>query len=106
MNISSIYTSVVPVTYAPSSSLGSSSANSSAVNQRTLGRAVQAVNASELLGPENELTFVVDKAARMVVIRLVNKDTRETVEQIPAQDVVRIAEELNGGTQTQYDQYA
>jgi flagellar protein FlaG len=72
------------------------SSSASPANQSVLAQAVQAVNNSDLLGPENELTFVVDRAAHMVVIRLVNKDTREMIEQIPAQDVVRIAEELNG----------
>lgn len=93
MNISSLYVSAAqsyttPVTYVSSSA--------SPANQSVLARAVQAVNNSDLLGPENELTFVIDRAAHMVVIRLVNKDTRETIEQLPAQDVVRLAEELNG----------
>jgi uncharacterized FlaG/YvyC family protein len=92
MNVSSL-TSVAQATV-PETNYVSSSA--SPANRSVLAQAVQAVNNSDLLGPENELTFVVDREAHMVVIRLVNKDTREMIEQIPAQDVVRIAEELNG----------
>jgi uncharacterized FlaG/YvyC family protein len=93
MNVSSVYASAAQSYGAPTTYVSSSA---SPTNQSVLARAVQTVNNSDLLGPENELTFVIDRAAHMVVIRLVNKDTRETIEQIPAQDVVRLAEELNG----------
>ena len=98
MNVSSVTSAYAYTDLAQSNTPATSYVSSSAspVNQSVLAQAVQAVNNSDLLGPENELTFVVDKAAHMVVIRLVNKDTREMIEQIPAQDVVRIAEELNG----------
>jgi uncharacterized FlaG/YvyC family protein len=93
MNISSVYASAAQSYAAPATYVSSSA---SPANQSVLTRAIQAVNNSDLLGPENELTYAIDRAAHMVVIRLVNKDTRETIEQIPAQDVVRLAEELNG----------
>lgn len=98
MNISSVYSPVTQYYSSPYSSPATTftSAVASPTNQSALARAVQTVNDSELLGPENELTFAIDRAAHMVVIRLVNRDSRETVAQIPAQDVVRLAEELNG----------
>lgn len=92
MNISSVNTSAAQ-SYAAAASVSS---GSSTTNQSVLARAVRTVNDSNLLGPQNELTFAIDRAAQMVVIRLVNKETRETIEQIPAQEVVRLAEELNG----------
>jgi hypothetical protein len=50
-------------------------------DQSALIRAVQSLNDSEMFGQENELTFAIDRVAHVVVVRLVNKDTRELVEQ-------------------------
>jgi uncharacterized FlaG/YvyC family protein len=66
-------------------------------DQRTLIHAVKAVNASGMLGQENELTFVLERGARRAVARIVNIQTRQVVEQIPAEYVVRMAEEMSGG---------
>ncbi len=64
-------------------------------DQSALIRAVQSLNDSDMFGQENELTFAIDRTAHVVVVRLVNKDTRELVEQIPDGFVLRLAEELN-----------
>ena len=64
-------------------------------DQRTLIQAVRAVNAAEMLGQNNELTFILDRAARKAVVRIVNRETHEVVDQIPAEYVLRMAEELN-----------
>jgi len=63
---------------------------------RALIRAVRAVNAAELFGQENELTFILDRESHRAVVRIVNRDTREVVQQIPAEYVLRIAEEYHG----------
>jgi uncharacterized FlaG/YvyC family protein len=63
-------------------------------DQRALIQAVHAVNAAEMFGQNNELTFIVDRAARRTVIRIVNRETHEVVDQIPAEYVLRLAEEL------------
>jgi uncharacterized FlaG/YvyC family protein len=65
-------------------------------DQRALIQAVRAVNAAELFGQDNELTFVLDRAARRVLVRIINKNTGDLVQQIPAEAIVRMAEELNG----------
>lgn len=62
---------------------------------RALIRAVRAVNSAELLGYDNELSFVFDRHSRQPVVRIVNRETREVVQQIPAEYVLRMAEELN-----------
>ena len=62
--------------------------------QRTLIQAVKAVNAADLFGQDNELTFVLDRNSRSAVARVVNKKTHQVVEQIPAEYVLRMAEEL------------
>jgi uncharacterized FlaG/YvyC family protein len=66
-------------------------------DQRTLIHAVKAVNASGMLGQENELTFVLERGTRRAVARIVNKETRQLVKQIPDEYVLRMAEEMNRG---------
>jgi uncharacterized FlaG/YvyC family protein len=88
MNISSAYSPVAPVPIEPSR-------NALPQVQSALIRAVQSLNDSDMFGQENELTFAIDRTAHVVVVRLVNKDTRELVEQIPDGFVLRLAEELN-----------
>ena len=53
--------------------------------QRNLIQAVKAVNASGMLGQDSELTFVLDCVSRRAVTRIVNKQTGEVVDQIPAE---------------------
>ena len=65
-----------------------------AEEQRTLIQAVRAVSAAALFGQDNELTFVMDRTTRRAVVRIVNRETREVVDQIPNQHVLRMAEEL------------
>jgi uncharacterized FlaG/YvyC family protein len=65
-------------------------------DQKALIQAVKAVNAAELFGQENELTFIINRAANIAVVRIVNKKTGELVEQIPNEHVLRMAEERNG----------
>ena len=62
-------------------------------DQRALIQAVKAVNAAEMFGQNNELTFILDRNTRQAVVRIVNRDTREVVRQIPAEYVLRMAEE-------------
>jgi uncharacterized FlaG/YvyC family protein len=62
--------------------------------RQQLIQAVKEVNKSEMLGQENELTFMFDRNTRKAVVRVVNKKTNEVVLQIPPEYVLRIAEEL------------
>jgi flagellar protein FlaG len=66
-----------------------------AQERQALIQAVRAVNAAELFGHNNELTFVLDRATRRAIVRIVDRKTREVVDQIPAEYVLRMAEELN-----------
>ena len=68
-----------------------------AEEQRTLIQAVKAVSAAALFGQDNELTFVLDRTTRRAVVRIVNRETREVVDQIPNEYVLRMAEELKRG---------
>ena len=66
-------------------------------DQRALIQAVKSVNAAELLGQDKELTVVKDRATKRIAVRIISKDTGDIVAQIPAEDVLRMAEEVNGG---------
>jgi uncharacterized FlaG/YvyC family protein len=50
-----------------------------------------------MLGQDNELTFVLDRALRRAITQIVSKQTGEVVEQIPSEYVLRMAEELSRG---------
>lgn len=65
-------------------------------DQKALIQAVKAVNAAQLFGEENELTFRIDRAAQIAVVRIVNKKTGELVQQIPNEQVLKLAEESSG----------
>lgn len=65
-----------------------------AENRRQLIHAVKAINAAELYGQEHELAFAVDRESRRAVVRIVDRKTRAVVDQIPSEQVLRLAEEL------------
>jgi flagellar protein FlaG len=65
-----------------------------AAGNRDLVQAIKALNASAYLGDNNELTFQLDRNTRLPIIRIVNRQTNEVVEQIPPEYVLRLAEEL------------
>jgi uncharacterized FlaG/YvyC family protein len=60
---------------------------------RELIKAVKAVNSSELFGQDSELTFVFDRENRRALVRVINKQTREVMMQIPPEYVIKMAEE-------------
>ena len=62
--------------------------------RRALIQAVRAVNAADLYGQENELSFTFDRASQRAVVRIVDRKTREVVQQFPSEQVLRLAEEL------------
>ena len=65
-------------------------------DQRALIQAVKSVNTAQLFGADKELTFVKDRVTQRPVVRIVSKDTGEVVAQIPAENVLLMAEEVNG----------
>ncbi len=60
-----------------------------------LMQAVKAVNGAKLFGQDSELSFVMDRETKRLVVRLVNKDTRKVIRQVPAEEVLRRAEALH-----------
>lgn len=61
---------------------------------RELIQAVKALNATEMFGQNSELTFVLDRETRRPLVRIVDRETREVIRQIPPEYALRIAEDL------------
>jgi flagellar protein FlaG len=62
--------------------------------RREIVRAVKKVNQAEFYGNRNELQIAVDQSTRRSIVKLVDKETKEVVRQIPPEYVLRLAEEL------------
>jgi len=56
-------------------------------------RAVRLINATDALD-NNELTFSMDRETKRPIIKIVDRKTQEVVQQIPSEQVLRIAEHL------------
>jgi flagellar protein FlaG len=61
---------------------------------RELIQAVRSVNSADLLGG-NELRFALDQETQRAVIKILNRETQEIVEQIPAERVLQLAKSLS-----------
>ena len=84
--------SSIPAVLAPVSNFKDSTQIQAA--NREVIHAVRAVNASGQLGDKNQLTFSLDRHTRRPIITIVNRDTHEVVDQIPNEQVLRLAENL------------
>lgn len=61
---------------------------------RELIRAVRKVNEAEKFGNDSELTFLLDRETGRPVVRIIDKKTREVIQQFPPEYVLRMADEL------------
>ena len=62
--------------------------------RRDLVRAVHAINATELFGENYELTFVFDRQSKRTLIRIIDRETKEVIRQLPNEYALRIASQL------------
>jgi len=69
----------------------------SPVERREVIQAIKAVNASEMLGEDNELVFQRDRNTQRMVIRLVDRKTGDVVSQLPPEYLLRMAESVRTG---------
>jgi flagellar protein FlaG len=65
-----------------------------AAENRQVVQAVKALNGTEMFGHDNELTFQRDLQSKRMVIRVVNRQTKEVISQVPSEYVLRLAEDL------------
>jgi flagellar protein FlaG len=78
----------------PPASFGSPPAPEVAAQNRDLIQAVKALNGAELFGQNNELTFVLDRETHRPLVRIVDKETKEVIRQIPPEYALRMAEDM------------
>jgi flagellar protein FlaG len=60
----------------------------------TIVRAVEQINASSLIGEKNELTFSFEQDSRRPILRIVDRETKEVIRQVPQEYVLRLARSL------------
>jgi flagellar protein FlaG len=63
--------------------------------QQRMIQAVKAINTAELFGDASELTFTFDRHSRKMILKLVDRETKEVIRQIPPEYLLRLAEDLN-----------
>ena len=65
-----------------------------ATENREVVQAVKALNNTEMFGQENDLVFQRDPQTQRMIIKIVNRNTKDVVSQIPPEYVLRLAEDL------------
>jgi uncharacterized FlaG/YvyC family protein len=73
------------------------SAGQAAFN-RSVASAAGVVNSSGILGEHREVTFAVDPASHHPVVRVIDTDTKEVVEQWPSEYLLQMAAQANPST--------
>ena len=68
-----------------------------AAENREVVQAVKALNNTEMFGQENELVFQKNPQTQRMVIKVVNRATKDVVLQLPPEYVLDLAENLNPG---------
>lgn len=61
---------------------------------REVIQAIRAVNEAELYGGENELEYRMDQATRKMVVRVVDRKSKEVIEEYSPEYILRAAETL------------
>jgi uncharacterized FlaG/YvyC family protein len=65
-----------------------------AAENREIVQAVKALNSTGLFGQDNQLVFQRDQFSHRMVVRVINRKSQEVVSQIPAEYLLRLAEDL------------
>jgi len=77
-----------------------------AANNRNLIQAVQAVNEAGTFGDHNEITFQMDRKSRLPVIQIIDRSTKQVVEQIPPEYILQLAQTLGKGASSTFSTLA
>ncbi|MCA2968948.1 MAG: flagellar protein FlaG [Acidobacteriaceae bacterium] len=62
--------------------------------RKELVRAVKAINESAAFGENYELTFVFDRPNQRTLVRIIDRETKEVIRQLPAEYALRVASQL------------
>jgi uncharacterized FlaG/YvyC family protein len=68
-----------------------------AAENREVVQAVKALNSAEMFGQQNDLVFQKDPQTQRMVIKVVNRKTKDVVLQVPPEYVLQLAEDLKTG---------
>ncbi|MFN7647456.1 MAG: flagellar protein FlaG [Acidobacteriota bacterium] len=63
-------------------------------DRKALVSAVKAINDSAVFGENYELTFVFDRPNQRTLIRIIDRETKEVIRQLPAEYALRVASQL------------
>jgi flagellar protein FlaG len=64
---------------------------------REVVQAVKALNNTQMFGEENDLVFQKDPQTKRMVVKVVNRQTKDVVSQIPPEYVLELAANLKTG---------
>ena len=66
-----------------------------AAANRQVVAAVRKLNEAGSLGSEREFSYALDRQTQKLVVRIVDPSTKDVIDQIPSEVVLRAAEQLN-----------
>ncbi len=65
--------------------------------RRELVKAVRELEKTPIAGEGNELRLALDRETKRPVVRIVNRETGELIQQFPTEEVIRLAQRLKAG---------
>lgn len=66
--------------------------------RRELIKATHVINNTQALGAKNELIFILDNANHRAILRVIDRDTKEVVMQVPPDYVLSLAQSISQET--------
>ncbi len=67
-----------------------------ASDRRELIKATNIVNANQALGSNSELVFLMDNGGHRAIMRVIDRETKEVIMQLPPDYVLKLAKDLVG----------
>lgn len=65
--------------------------------RRELLQSVKELEKANVAGDGNELRLALDRETKRPVVRIVNRETGELIQQFPTEEVIRLAQRLKAG---------
>jgi hypothetical protein len=65
-----------------------------AAERRKLVGAIAAINQAGALGPQRQMSFLVDPASRRLIVRIIDTGSHEVISQIPSEGVLAMESQL------------
>ncbi len=105
--MSNSVTAVGPIpSLQPAVTAGRTTDPETAAANRAVTAAAKILNSSGAAGNRHEFSIAIDPATRQAVVRIVDRSTKEVIEQIPTEYLLQIARQLSERTAQQSVQNA